>query len=116
MQYLLCLALSTMHIHISYMHLVTKSHTTPKLNIFEAIPFSFEQSQISAGEMTVVDRGHEERGDSRLMSRNPSVMRFVNEDEIDAKIDQYANEDKSSTKTLTRIFVERFLQDVSSAC
>jgi hypothetical protein len=38
---------------------------------------------------------------------------YLDENEIEAKIDQYAIEDKSSTKTLTRIFVEKYLQNVS---
>jgi hypothetical protein len=59
---------------------------------------------------------HDERGPHRFMSKTMSAMRFMDDDEIDAKIDQYANEDKSSTKTLTRIFVERYLQNVSSPC
>lgn len=36
----------------------------------------------------------------------------MDNDEINAKIDQYTNKDnKSSTKTLTRTFVEAHLQD-----
>lgn len=56
---------------------------------------------------------HNERGPRRFMSKTASAMRFMDDDEIDAKIDQYANEDKSSTKTLTRSFVERYLQNKS---
>jgi hypothetical protein len=60
---------------------------------------------------------HDEGHRHRLMSRTASAMRFMDDDEIDAKIDLYANEDKSSTKTLTRIFVERYLENVrSSSC
>jgi hypothetical protein len=38
----------------------------------------------------------------------------MNADDMDAMIDYYANEDKSSAKTWTRIFVEKYLQNVRS--
>ena len=47
------------------------------------------------------------------ISRIASVSHYMNVEDIDAKIDYYANEDKSSTKTWTRIIVEKYLQNVS---
>jgi hypothetical protein len=47
------------------------------------------------------------------ITRMTSVSHYMDVDDIDAKIDYYANEDKSSTKTWTRVIVEKYLQNVS---
>lgn len=48
-------------------------------------------------------------------ARMHSVSHFMmNGDDMDAMIDYYANEDKSSAKTWTRIFVEKYFQNVST--
>lgn len=49
----------------------------------------------------------------RLISKRDSA-RYMNDNEIDALTDEYAKEDKSSTKTLSRVFVEKYLENVSS--
>jgi hypothetical protein len=44
--------------------------------------------------------------------KDSQVGGFMNENDIDALTDEYAKEDKSSTKTLSRIFVEKYLETV----
>ena len=65
----------------------------------------------------VLQRRHSD-GIERLpepVTRMHSVSQFMmNADDMDAMIDYYANEDKSSAKTWTRIFVEKYLQNVRS--
>ena len=79
--------------------------------------FAFRSAFDASIKATMAEELHDEGHRHRLMSRTASAMRFMDDDEIDAKIDLYANEDKSSTKTLTRIFVERYLENVrSSSC
>mmetsp|Transcript_29806 Transcript_29806/g.49189 ORF Transcript_29806/g.49189 Transcript_29806/m.49189 type:complete len:964 (-) Transcript_29806:41-2932(-) len=48
---------------------------------------------------------------TRHVSRRDSQARFLHDTDIDALTDEYAKEDKSSTKTLTRIVVEKYLEN-----
>jgi hypothetical protein len=48
-------------------------------------------------------------------TRMHSVSQFMmNAEDMNAMIDYYASEDKSSAKTWTRIFVEKYFQNVRS--
>jgi hypothetical protein len=50
----------------------------------------------------------------RVISKRGSQAGYLHENDIDALTDEYAKEDKSSTKTMSRIFVEKYLENVRS--
>jgi exoribonuclease II len=52
-------------------------------------------------------------GTNRHLVKSSSVARYMDGDKIEAMISHYTNSDKSSDKTFTRQFVEKYLQKVS---